>query len=193
MPFTNLPADKRSKILCATLDLLALRGFHGFSVKQLAEQAGVATGTVYLYFKDRDDLIRQLYSEVVHEVARHLFVNLDQSASLQEQYRQICSNFWQFCLANPDILSCKAQFDHLPSDIRRNQQDESKEIIHPLFALFEAGRQQGKIKSLPDDVLVSLAIEPFTSLANKQWLGLISLDDDGLAPIIAACWDAIAQ
>lgn len=193
MPFTNLPEDKRSTILCATLELLASRGFHGFSVKQLAEQAGVATGTVYLHFKDRDDLIRQLYYEVVHEVARHMFVCLDSRAPLVEQYRQICRNFWQFCLANQDIVSCKAQFDHLPSDIRRDQQNDSKEIVRPLFALFETGRRQAVIKPLPDDVLVSLAIEPFTALASKQWLGLVNLDKAALEQVINACWDAVSQ
>lgn len=193
MPFTNQQHDKRSTILCATLGLLASQGFHGFSVKQLAQKAGVATGTVYLHFKDRDDLIRQLYIEVVHEVGKHLFVDLDAEASPKDQYFQICRNFWKFCLSNQDILSCKAQFDHLPSEIRRSQIDESKQIILPLYKVFEFGRKHGAIKQLPDDVLVSLAIEPFTSLANKQWLGLVNLDEAALEQVINACWDAIAQ
>lgn len=193
MPFTNQTLDKRSTILCATLELLASQGFHGFSVKQLAQKAGVATGTVYLHFKDREDLIRQLYLEVVHEVGKHLFVDLDASASAEDQYRQICRNFWRFCLINHDILSCKAQFDHLPSDIRRIQSNESKQIILPLYQVFAMGRERGEIKHLPDDVLVTLAIEPFSSLANKQWLGLVNLDEAALEQVINACWDAIAQ
>ena len=192
MPFTHPSADKRSVILKATLELLASRGFHGFSVKQLAAHAGVATGTVYLHFKDRDDLIRQLYYEVVHEVARHMFVSLDTDAPLKAQYQQICRNYWQFCLANPDIISCKAQFDHLPSDIRRAQQSESKDIVRPLFALFDRGRREALLKPLPDDVLVSLAITPFNELANKQQLGLIALDKALLEQVIEACWDAVS-
>lgn len=192
MPLTTSSADKRACILQATLSLLASCGFHGFSIKQLAQRAGVATGTIYLYFKDRDDLIQQLYAEVVQEVAQHLFVDLDTSAPLAQQYRQICVNFWRFCLANPDIISCKAQFDQLPSEVRRHQQDESKTMLRPLFELFEEGRQTGDIKPLQDDVLVSLAIEPFTSLAQKQGIGLVKIDERCLESVIHACWDAIA-
>ncbi|MCG8313300.1 MAG: TetR/AcrR family transcriptional regulator [Pseudomonadales bacterium] len=192
MPFTNRPSDKRSKVLSATLALLAAEGFHGFSVKQLAEKAGVATGTVYLYFKDREDLIRELYIEVVHEVASHMFVAVDATDSLLEQYRQICRNFWHFCLKNPDIVSCKAQFDHLPPDIRRVQKVESREIIHPLYALFEAGRENAVLKPLPDDVLVSLALEPLFDLAGKQLIGLVTLADTDVEQVISACWDGLS-
>ena len=193
MPFTSLAADKRSKVLSATLALLASRGFHGFSMKQLAEKAGVATGSLYLYFKDRDELIRELYRQVVHEVASHMFVDVDTRGPLRQQYRQICWNFWHFCLKNPDILSCKAQFDHLPPDIRRLQKIESKAVIRPLYAIFEAGRETAEIKQLPDDVLISLALEPLFDLAGKQLIGLVALDERDVEQVVSACWDAISR
>ncbi len=152
----------------------------------------MATGTVYLYFKDRDDLIEELHKEIVNELAQHLFIGLDNEASEFDRYRRICLNFWEFWLANPDILSSKAQFDHLPPDVRRNQIDESKSHVRPLFELFETGRDKGVLKDLTDDVLVTLAIDPFTALAYKHRIGLVQVDEACLEAVIQACWDAIS-
>ena len=69
-------SDKRILILRAALELLASCGFHGFSMKQLAERAGVAAGTLYLYFRDREELIRQLHLEIIQERLEREF-NLD--------------------------------------------------------------------------------------------------------------------
>ena len=190
--FSVSSPDKRSRILGATLSLLSTCGFHGFSVRRLAEVAGVATGTVYLYFKDREDLIQQLHREIVQELSSHLFVGVESEASEFCRYRRICLNFWAFWQANPDILSSKAQFDHLPPDVRRNQIDESRAQVSPLFELFENGRETGVLKNLPDYVLVTLAIDPITELAHKNRIGLVQVDNSCLESVIQACWDAIS-
>src|SRR5687768_3738132 len=86
-------SDKRFLILRATLHLLAHYGFHGFSMKHLADEAGVAAGTLYLYFKDRDDLIRQLHQEIIKSFAHHVLVGHDPDQPLQQQYFTICRKF----------------------------------------------------------------------------------------------------
>ncbi|MDX1695960.1 MAG: TetR/AcrR family transcriptional regulator [Ketobacteraceae bacterium] len=190
---TDSSPDKRARILEATLHLLSSRGFHGFSVRQLAEQAGVATGTVYLYFRDRDDLIYQLHADIVQQLADHLFAGLDHNASEFERYRRICLNFWQFWMENPELLSCKSQFDSLPAATRRLQIDEAKAFVRPLFELFDTGRKKGVLRNLADDVLVTLAIDPFSALANKQRIGLVQVDEQCLDECIQACWNAISH
>lgn len=50
-------SDKRTDILQAALQLIAERGFHAAPMAEIAEKAGVAAGTIYLYFKNKDILI----------------------------------------------------------------------------------------------------------------------------------------
>ena len=54
-------AGKYQQILDAAAELFAERGFEGASIQDIAQKAGVGKGTVYLYFKTKDDLIRQVY------------------------------------------------------------------------------------------------------------------------------------
>lgn len=192
MTHSTTTPDKRALILDAALGLLASKGFHGFSIKQLADRAGLAAGTVYLYFEDREDLIRQLHSDIIQKVAGQLFIDHDPSQPLALQYRHICARYWHFCLANPQITLSKVQFDHLPPEVLRLQQEDVRSAARPLLELFQKGRAAGEIKPLPDEVLASLGVEPYSTLARKQILGLLNMDDRALAGVIDATWDSIS-
>lgn len=188
----NPSADKREAIFCATLKLLARYGFHGFSIKQLAEEAGVATGTIYLYFKDRDDLIRELNTQIIDDFVKATLDSHDPELPLKQQYRRMCCNLWHFCIDNPCITHSKAQFDHLPPDILRSQRRHAWDGLQPLKNLFETGRKTHQIKNLSDDILISLSFEPYLFLARQHLLDLIEVDNEKLTHIIDASWDAIA-
>src|SRR6266446_4347584 len=55
--------DKRARIMGAAIRVFAERGFHTATVAEIAKAAGVADGTIYLYFKSKDDLLLRLFDE----------------------------------------------------------------------------------------------------------------------------------
>ncbi|AFJ02977.1 Transcriptional regulator, TetR family [Methylophaga frappieri] len=193
MAMSLLNIDKREAILNATLELLSCCGFHGFSIKQLAAKANVATGTVYLYFEDRDTLIRELHRTIMQRFAKAIFTDHDPHQNLASQHHRLCCNLWHFLIENPTILLSKVQFDHLPPDVLRSHRDEAWSLLQPLTALFEVGRVQGTIKNLPDDVLAGLSFEPLVYLARQHAIGVIEIEPDNLHELVHASWDAIAK
>src|SRR6187397_1520589 len=60
-------ADKREAILRAATDTFAARGFFNAQVADVARAAGVAAGTVYLYFKSKDDLLVSIFERSMRE------------------------------------------------------------------------------------------------------------------------------
>ena len=185
--------DKRQAILDATLKLLASCGFHGFSMKQLAKEAGVATGTIYLYFEDRDTLIAELHQRIIDTFASVAFVNVDQNAPIKQQYQTICSNVWHFCMDHRCVTLSKGQFDHLPIEVLKSQRhDLWHNQLSDLNQLYEQGQQKNIIKSLPSDVLASLSFEPVIQIATQQLLGVIDISESQLEQILDAGWDAIS-
>src|SRR5256885_15696648 len=60
--------DKRARILDAAIRVFAERGFHSATVAEIARAAGVADGTIYLYFKGKDDLLLRLFDEKMNEL-----------------------------------------------------------------------------------------------------------------------------
>nr|WP_324259160.1 helix-turn-helix domain-containing protein [Cellvibrio fontiphilus] len=184
--------NKCELILAATLKLLASRGFHGFSIRDVAKESGVATGTVYLYFADREDLIKKLHSQIIETVGREVFISVEKEMSLYEQFQGMCRRFWVLFQQQPEMILSKGQFDHLPADLLRSRHEEAKLVLEPLFTFFIRGREQHLLKNFPDEILFSLAFEPYFEIARKSLQGFVSIDDNMLEQIIHASWDAIA-
>ena len=55
--------DKRERILLAAERIFARHGFFAARVSEIAKEAGVADGTIYLYFKSKDDLLVSLFED----------------------------------------------------------------------------------------------------------------------------------
>ena len=61
-------AVKRERILRAAIKIFSQKGFFNSKVSEIARAAGVADGTIYLYFKNKDDLLISLFEEKMGEV-----------------------------------------------------------------------------------------------------------------------------
>ena len=58
---TNRVEEKRQRILEGAIRAFAASGFHRTRVSDVAKAAGVADGTIYLYFEGKDDLLSQIF------------------------------------------------------------------------------------------------------------------------------------
>lgn len=61
-------AAKRERILRAAIKIFSHKGFFSSKVSEIARAAGVADGTIYLYFKNKDDLLISLFEEKMGEI-----------------------------------------------------------------------------------------------------------------------------
>lgn len=59
--------DKREAILRAAIKIFAGKGFFNSKVADIAKEAGVADGTVYLYFKNKDDILHSVFDRAMDE------------------------------------------------------------------------------------------------------------------------------
>ena len=66
MPRKRTP-DKRSRILEAAVKVFARKGYFGARVSEIAKNARVADGTIYLYFRNKEDILVSLFDEVMSE------------------------------------------------------------------------------------------------------------------------------
>lgn len=86
------PPDKRDRILDAATKVFAKRGFFSSQVADVAKKAGVAAGTVYLYFKSKDDLLLSLFDRTMRDAiveGRAALEALNHAATPVERLRHI--------------------------------------------------------------------------------------------------------
>lgn len=86
--------DKRLKILRAAENLLAEEGFHGISMQKIAQLAGVAAGTIYRHFDDKDHLLIELRLMVSQRIADVVQANVDNDMPLKQRFRIMWLNIW---------------------------------------------------------------------------------------------------
>ena len=61
-------ADKRDRILKAAIKVFAKNGFYATRVSEIAKAAGVADGTIYLYFKNKDDVLITIFEDGIQQL-----------------------------------------------------------------------------------------------------------------------------
>jgi len=81
--------DKRERILDAAVRVFARKGFHSTRVSEVAKAAGVADGTIYLYFKSKDELLVSLFEDRVERLLAFLEADLPRSGSASDKLRRI--------------------------------------------------------------------------------------------------------
>ncbi|HEY6460063.1 MAG TPA: TetR/AcrR family transcriptional regulator [Polyangiaceae bacterium] len=71
-PAASRGGDKRERILDAAVRVFAKKGFHATRVSEVAKAAGVADGTIYLYFQSKDELLVSLFEDRVERLLAFL-------------------------------------------------------------------------------------------------------------------------
>src|SRR3981189_243639 len=69
-PATGPGSEKYQRILDAAVEVIAERGYFSSPVSAIAKRAGVADGTIYLYFKSKDDVLRTAIDETFNKFHR---------------------------------------------------------------------------------------------------------------------------
>lgn len=76
--------NKAEKIRRLAIEILVLEGMDGFSMQKLARAAGVSPATLYIHFKDRDDLLHQLWVEQTQALTETVLSGFDPRAPFEE-------------------------------------------------------------------------------------------------------------
>jgi TetR/AcrR family fatty acid metabolism transcriptional regulator len=81
--------DKRDRILDAAVRVFARKGFHATRVSEVAKAAGVADGTIYLYFDSKDHLLVSLFEHRIERLLAYLETELPRAPSASHRLQRI--------------------------------------------------------------------------------------------------------
>src|ERR1700730_16368481 len=101
--------DKRNAILDAATSLFAERGLTAAPTSEISQQAGVAEGTLFTYFKTKDDLINVLYQEIKLELADAMMSDFPRKKNVRIRLRHIWDRYVNWGIANPKQRRVLAQ------------------------------------------------------------------------------------
>jgi TetR/AcrR family transcriptional repressor of multidrug resistance operon len=185
--------EKRNRILRSAESILAAGGYSKLSMKQVADQCNLATGTIYLYFKNKTDLVQQLHHDHLLRFSEYLFANYDDTLPLQDRFMHLWLKLWEFGLENPKTIQCKPQFEMLPNDVQLQEEAFVEKAFSPIAELFIQGLAEGVFRNLPVPVLSSISFEACVNLLRLQIIGQINLKHHEIYDAALGCFTSILK
>src|SRR6202049_730532 len=101
--------DKRNAIFDAATQVFAERGLTAAPTSEISKQAGVAEGTLFTYFKTKDDLINALYREIKLELADAMMSGFPRKQRVRTRVRHVWDGYVNWGIANPKKRKVLAQ------------------------------------------------------------------------------------
>lgn len=190
------PNDKCCAIMTAALELVAVQGFHGTPISQIAKQADVGVGSIYRYFADKDELIHAIHARLDSRLYQALTVGLDDSLSDHKRFIRLLVNLTGHLVSNPLEFKFLEQYFNSPYGIEKMREKFLEESVpgcdteKPFLNILFNGK--GKtIKDLPKPLIHALAFGPVIFMVRDHLAGLIELDPQLIEQAAESCWDAI--
>jgi AcrR family transcriptional regulator len=147
--------DKQKAILEAAVEVFSSRGFWDTPTSLISKTAGIADGTLFNYFKTKDDLINEVYLEIKRELADKLLDGLAANDSFQEKMRHIWYQYIDWGVQNPEKFEVLQQIGssyELADDVKA----EGSEPFVVLQQMASQSIANGEIHDYPVDYLGAL-------------------------------------
>jgi TetR/AcrR family transcriptional regulator, fatty acid metabolism regulator protein len=144
------PASKNSKyhrILEAAVKVFARQGFHQSTVAQIAKEAGVADGTIYLYFKNKDDILVHFFGFKAKQVFDRFHAEVARGADSVEKLRNLVRVHLSEFQRDPDMAIVYHVETHQISRLAEDQIRAMGKMYHDIISdIVEEGQQEGLLR-----------------------------------------------
>ena len=150
--------DKRQVIMQAAERLFTSRRFHEITLDEVAQAAQVGKGTIYLYFKDKDDLFFQVASSGFDELCDLLQRGVPDAGSFQEQLLGVTKQIAAFFQGRRQLFRMMQTEDGrmpwMQANLRQRWTEHRRRLHSAVAAVIRKGVEEGEVRSdIPPEVL----------------------------------------
>lgn len=139
--------DKYHRILEAAVKIFAKQGFHQSTVAQIAKEAGVADGTIYLYFKNKDDILVQFFSYRTKQVFDQFQTEVHRATNSLDKLRNLIRRHLDEFQRDRDGAIVYQVETHQYNRLAEAQIKEMSKMYRDIIAdIVEQGQQEGTIR-----------------------------------------------
>jgi TetR/AcrR family transcriptional regulator, fatty acid metabolism regulator protein len=139
--------DKYRCILEAAIKVFAEQGFFQSTIAQIAKEAGVADGTIYLYFKNKDDILVQFYHFKTRQVFERFRDAVGRPATAEEKLRCLIQAHLQEFQNDRNMAIVYQAETHQNRPLGREQIKDMAKMYRTIIAeVVELGQEEGTIR-----------------------------------------------
>jgi AcrR family transcriptional regulator len=161
---------KEKAIRERALEMIVKTGFDGLSMQKLARAAHVSPATIYIYFRDRDDLILRLHEEISARMAEVTLRNFDPNMSFEDGLRVQWINRARYCLEHSKESHFLEQLRHSPLH-QRAERTMKAPFVEAMRTFVGNAIRRGELVRIPVEVYWSIAFAPLYQLVKFHMHG----------------------
>jgi AcrR family transcriptional regulator len=184
--------SRKDLIINIARKVIVENGLYDASIGKIAKEADIPVGSVYTYFKSKEELVNEIYIQAKGEMNDFIFIPLPKALSEKDELNIYWQRAIEFALNNPEKFSFSEQFINSPLIFKHNQEAVNRQF-GIAYDLMERGVRNQILKNLPLDILQTLVY--------SHLLGVIKFfrtNPSGFTPEIAqqlfeTCWDSIKR
>jgi AcrR family transcriptional regulator len=186
---TSRQTDRRSELLEAAVRVFARKGFHQSRVGDIAEEAGVAHGLLYHYFRSKDEVLetifRETWTQLVADTERIELAGVP----LREQLRRFARIYLGSWLVTPELVRVLVREVARSPEVG-NRVDEIGGLFLALQRIIEAGRDRGEVRGDVDAQVAAWAVYGALEEILTGWvLGQLPGEEDDVERAVATVVD----
>ncbi len=181
---------KKDAVIQATVKLVNEIGFVASSVSKIAKEAGVSPATIYVYYKNKEDLLVSTYINIKQMIGQKTCQDIDQSQPLRDILKNVWQSMFKFVDKYPDYFHFTEQFANSPYADLVNK-EEIEKAFAPIYSIVQKGIEQKIIKDVSMDILSAFMFFPIITLANKRLCQSFTQGEKDIETAFTLAWDAI--
>ena len=182
--------SKHEAIMQAAIQLVNEIGFIAASISKIARLAGVSPATIYVYYKNKEDLMVSTYVEIKKKLSQAMLRDFDESLPIRDIFRKFWYNSFDYIGQYPQYFQFTEQFSNSPFSDLVNKEEVEKSYER-MMQVIEKGITQKIIKDVDFDILTTFMFYPIFTLSNKRLCQSFQKTEQNIEKAFTLAWDAI--
>lgn len=186
---------KENAIIQAVFTIAGTYGLAGITTARISKEAGIGLGSLYTYFKTKEELIQEAYFRVEHVLTQKMYEGFDSTAPIKISLRSIYFNTLKYRLKHYNetiFIDQYIQSNYVQLNLEKQLRDF--EFQHkPLYNLIEKGQKEGILVGLPSFTLINFINGAIRSTTNGMVQKLIPLKREAIEGGFRMMWKGISS
>jgi TetR/AcrR family fatty acid metabolism transcriptional regulator len=180
--------EKREKILDAAVAEIARRGYYQTTVAKIARRAGIADGTIYLYFENKDELLLSIFDRAMRRFIDQGRRELPGDADAEEKLRRVVALHLGLVGADQDLaIITQVELRHNLHFMGQLSRQQVREYLAILASVVAQGQGEGRFRRDLDPLFAAKAIFGVLDEMATDWvLSRKNVRLESKAPAVAA-------
>jgi TetR/AcrR family fatty acid metabolism transcriptional regulator len=165
--------ERRALILNAAIEVFAKKGFHQARVSDVARSAAVADGTIYLYFKSKDDLLISLFEEKMQEIVETFRLEVNRELSARARLKRFVELHLNMTAEHPTLAEVlTVELRQSAKFMREYKAPQFAAYLNLLGEIISFGQERGEISASVDPSIARRIIFGALDELSLYWVSL---------------------